>query len=169
MLGSAYYIPPEQAAGNEACPASDLYSLGAVLYELLAGAPPFEGKTAVTVALAHLQTTPAPLASANPALPAELCTIVDELLEKDPTKRPGDAAALADRLARIAERERAEATVLAAPTLVMTEGDSLAVRTRTTGRTVRLRSIMRRSSPTPAKAGLLGFVGAFFTRKPPES
>ena len=61
VLGTAYYLPPEQAAGQPVTPASDLYALGVVAYECLAGERPFSGENAVQVAVAHLREEPPPL------------------------------------------------------------------------------------------------------------
>ena len=100
MLGTPRYLSPEQAAGRPATPASDQYSLGAVLYECLAGRPPFDGGSAVTVALAHQQQAPAPLAEVAPHVPAGVAAVVERALAKDPADRFSDVsemgAALAD-------------------------------------------------------------------------
>ena len=92
-LGTPLYMSPEQAAGGSIDTRSDLYSLGATLYHLLAGRPPFGGATSVAVAMAHLQETPPPLAGLRDDLPEGLVAIVDRLLAKSPLDRfqsPGD-------------------------------------------------------------------------------
>ncbi|TQM63930.1 protein kinase domain-containing protein [Humibacillus xanthopallidus] len=98
ILGTAAYLPPEQARGEAATPASDLYSLGILLYQMLTGRPPFEGDTPVAVALRHLdEPVPAPSASA-PGVPAGLDRVVAVATAKDPADRYADAAAMAAAL-----------------------------------------------------------------------
>ncbi len=98
VMGTARYLSPEQAAGGQATPASDLYSLGAVLYEMLTGRPPFERKTPVATAMAHVNDTPTPVRDVRPDTPPELAALVDRCLEKDPAARPGSAADVAAAL-----------------------------------------------------------------------
>ena len=66
IMGTAQYLSPEQAQGHAVTPASDLYSIGVMLYELLAGRLPFEGDSAVSIALKHLSEPPPPIASCGP-------------------------------------------------------------------------------------------------------
>ncbi|HET7802152.1 MAG TPA: protein kinase, partial [Humibacillus xanthopallidus] len=100
ILGTAAYLPPEQARGEAATPASDLYSLGILLYQMLTGRPPFEGDTPVAVALRHLdEPVPAPSAS-TPGVPAGLDRVVEVATAKDPADRYADAAAMAAALRR---------------------------------------------------------------------
>jgi serine/threonine protein kinase len=92
-LGTPLYMSPEQAEGREVDPRSDLYSLGATVYHLLAGRPPFGGTTGVAVAMAHVRDPLVPLGTLRPDLPDSLVTIVDTLLAKRPDERyatPGD-------------------------------------------------------------------------------
>ncbi len=86
-LGTPLYMSPEQAAGRTTDVRSDLYSLGATVYHLVAGRPPFTGPSSVSVAMAHLQAPPPPLAGQRPGLLRELCGIVDRLLAKAPHDR----------------------------------------------------------------------------------
>jgi len=86
-LGTPLYMSPEQASGGPVDVRSDLYSLGASVYHLLAGQPPFKGSTSVAVALAHQREQPMPLAAFRPELPAGLGRIVEQLLAKRPEER----------------------------------------------------------------------------------
>jgi serine/threonine-protein kinase len=86
-LGTPLYMSPEQAAGQSVDVRSDLYSLGASVYHLLAGRPPFSGSTSVAVALAHQREPLVPLAAYRPELPAGLSRIVEQLLAKQPEDR----------------------------------------------------------------------------------
>jgi hypothetical protein len=86
-LGTPLYMSPEQGEGRAVDARSDLYSLGATVYHLLAGVPPFTGPSAIAVLLAHLKEPPPPLATRRPDLPAGLCGIVDRLLAKESVDR----------------------------------------------------------------------------------
>ncbi len=86
-LGTPLYMSPEQAAGRPVDVRSDLYSLGASVYHLLAGQPPFSGATSLAVALAHQREQPVPLAAYRPEVPAGLGRIVEQLLAKLPEER----------------------------------------------------------------------------------
>jgi eukaryotic-like serine/threonine-protein kinase len=97
MYATVAYVSPERVAGEPATPASDLYSLGAVLYELLCGRPPFLGPPAL-VARAHLQDQPVPVRQLAPWVPARLAETCEAALAKDPARRPSSAASMAVRL-----------------------------------------------------------------------
>jgi class 3 adenylate cyclase/DNA polymerase III delta prime subunit len=91
MLGAVSYMAPEQALGRPHESRSDLYSFGAVLYELLTGVPPFLGGDAVEVITHHLQTPPPLLSERAPGTPPALVALVRRLLAKDPEERPAAA------------------------------------------------------------------------------
>jgi serine/threonine protein kinase len=91
MVGTPGYLSPEQLAGEQATAASDLYTLGVVAYECLAGAPPFDGM-ALEIAVAHRDRPLPPLPS---SVPADVATFVMHLTAKDPVWRPGSAAEVA--------------------------------------------------------------------------
>ena len=92
VMGTPQYLSPEQARGEVASPASDVYGLGVVAYECLAGRRPFEKETAVATALAHLNEPVPPL---PPSVPADLAAVVMRALAKQPGERFPDAAAFA--------------------------------------------------------------------------
>ena len=92
VLGTVTYMSPEQAAGENLTAASDLYSLGVVAHQCLAGSPPFKADTPLGVLSAHLRNAPPPL---PPDVPYEVTEIVRRSLQKDPSARWPDAAALA--------------------------------------------------------------------------
>ncbi|MEW2356056.1 protein kinase [Spirillospora sp. NPDC029432] len=101
VMGTAHYISPEQASGQDLTPSADLYSLGVVAYECLTGHVPFDGDTPVAVALRHVREVPAPLPE---RVPAPVRDLVYELLGKLPGDRPAGADATADRALDIRDR-----------------------------------------------------------------
>lgn len=92
-VGTPTYMSPEQVQGREPGPASDLYSLGVTLYEMLSGRPPFTGTSELQVAARHLEEIPEDLRLVRPDCPAWLGRFVMTLLEKRPADRLPDAAA----------------------------------------------------------------------------
>jgi eukaryotic-like serine/threonine-protein kinase len=98
VMGTAEYLSPEQASGREATAASDLYALGIVLYESLAGRRPFQGSNPVTIAMAQVNEAPPILPS---SVSSDVSDLVHRLLAKDPLQRPASAGALAREIAHI--------------------------------------------------------------------
>ena len=98
MVGTAAYMAPEQALGRPPDARSDLYALGATLYEMLTGRPPFLGDDAVAIISQHIHTPPVAPAWHTKDVPERLEALVLDLLEKDPEKRPQTAAAVRERL-----------------------------------------------------------------------
>ena len=97
VWGTPYYIAPEKARGQRGDARSDIYSLGATLYHVLAGQPPFEGKTPVDVIRARIEQPPPKLSAARPGIHPELEVIVTRMLQPDPAMRyPTYASLLAD-------------------------------------------------------------------------
>jgi eukaryotic-like serine/threonine-protein kinase len=95
IMGTAQYLSPEQAQGHAVTATSDIYSIGVMLYEMLAGRLPFEGDSAVAVALKHLSETPAPISQWRPDVHPALEAVVMAALAKDPAQRWQSAEDLA--------------------------------------------------------------------------
>jgi eukaryotic-like serine/threonine-protein kinase len=87
IMGTAHYLSPEQAQGHAVTAASDLYSIGVMLYEMLAAQLPFEGESAVAIALKHLSEQPAPISQLRPDVHPALEAVVMAALAKDPAQR----------------------------------------------------------------------------------
>jgi serine/threonine protein kinase len=120
-FGSAAYVSPEQATGGRVDARSDLYSLGCVLYEMLAGRRPFEGDEPVALTYQHVHTEPVPLDALDVGIAPELASLVDALLAKDPADRPQTA----DEVRAALEATPADAT--AVETVPLDERDHTAV------------------------------------------
>ena len=99
LLGTPHYMSPEQCEESPLDARSDLYALGVLLYEMLGGRPPFEGRNAAAVALKQMKEAPTPLQRIRPDVPEGLAWLVMQALHKKPAFRPGSAGEMAQRLA----------------------------------------------------------------------
>jgi serine/threonine protein kinase/beta-lactam-binding protein with PASTA domain len=91
IVGTAQYLSPEQARGRTVGPQTDIYSLGVVLYEMLAGRVPFEGDSSVAIAMQHVSDEPPALRSLAPLVPESLAMVVAHAMLKEPTQRYASA------------------------------------------------------------------------------
>ena len=114
VLGTAGYLAPEQARGEPATAASDLYALGVVAFELLTGRRPFAGDTPATEAFAHLNADVPRATPFDPTLPTAVDDVFQSALAKEPQARPANAQELVRRLREALERE----DTTSAPTVV---------------------------------------------------
>jgi eukaryotic-like serine/threonine-protein kinase len=125
VLGTASYLSPEQAQGQAVDARTDIYSLGVVLYEMLAGRPPFTGDSPMAIAYKQVNATPPPPSSIVPDVSPALDAVVMRALSKNPANRYQSGAEFADDL----ERARSGGEVLATP-LLPTEGEATQVISR---------------------------------------
>ena len=130
ILGTPRYMAPEQARGRGATPAADVYSAGIVLYEMLAGSPPFAGGSAIELAMRHANDAPPPLA---PDTPASLTKVLARALAKDPAARYPDGRSMARALARARPRATEEERGSAASRAREDEFTEVVRPTRTSG------------------------------------
>lgn len=120
LLGTPLYMSPEQALGAlNLGPATDVYALGATLFHVLAGKPPFQAETALALSMKHAKEPPPPLQSLNPRVSDGMTRIVERCLAKKPEDRYADAGDLLDELERLARGDPARLALhprLPAPT-----------------------------------------------------
>jgi serine/threonine protein kinase len=121
-MGSPSYMPPEQAAGNldQVGPPSDIYALGAILYELLTGRPPFRAETPMATMRQVMESDAVAPRKLNPGVPPDLQTICLKCLEKNPARRYHSARALAEELGRFLKHE----PIQAAPASALRKAES---------------------------------------------
>src|SRR5215207_6200451 len=127
VIGTAQYLSPEQARGETVDARSDLYSAGCVLYELLAGRPPFLGDSLVSVAVSHVREDPTPPSQLDPSIPHEIDAIVLKALAKDRLERYQSAQDMRADVQRALDGRpvEAEATTAYLPAMVPGETATL--------------------------------------------
>ncbi|MFM8826229.1 MAG: protein kinase domain-containing protein, partial [Actinomycetota bacterium] len=123
VMGTATYFSPEQAKGETADPRSDMYSLGIVLYEMVAGRPPFVAETALATAYKQVHDNPVPLPQVAPGIPVRFAAVVAKCLAKEPQFRYSSADRMRDDLRNFLAGNKVIAYEQAAGRLPMTEDD----------------------------------------------
>jgi eukaryotic-like serine/threonine-protein kinase len=142
IIGTAQYLSPEQARGSQVTPASDIYSVGIVLYEMLTGEVPFTGDTPLEIAMKHLSAIPEPPSRKRPEVPRDLDMIVLRALAKNPRNRYQTAEAMDADLARVARGLGVSDETATAATMVLS-GAGIAEAAPTT--------VTRPSAPLPPR------------------
>ncbi|MFQ5731836.1 MAG: serine/threonine-protein kinase, partial [Planctomycetaceae bacterium] len=165
VIGTVEYMSPEQARGGRVTKKSDLYSLGAVLYAMLTGRPPFSGKSSLEVLQKHQHARFDRPVLYAPDIPHWLDELVTNLLEKDPDKRVPDAYVLSRRLAAIpakVDRSLLDETVAVEDRRQLASGDTVVARTGVGGDgpgvSTLMRDVVRDELIAAARPGLLGRV-----------
>ena len=120
VVGTAGYLAPEQARGERAGPASDLYALAVVAFELLTGKRPFERESSTAEAIAHVSAPIPPASASNPSLPPELDDVLARGLAKEPQHRFGSAAELVGALRDALDQAAGTTQVAAIPAVTPT-------------------------------------------------
>jgi eukaryotic-like serine/threonine-protein kinase len=124
VIGTAAYFSPEQAQGNPVDARSDVYALGVVLYEMLAGRAPFTGETPLAVAYKHVREDPAAPSTVNPDVPKGLDSITMKALAKNPDNRFSSATEMQEDLERFLAGQKVHATPLLGATQAMTRAQA---------------------------------------------
>lgn len=158
-MGTPLYMSPEQVEGKTVDPRSDIYSFGVTCYQMLAGRPPFEGETALAVAVQHLKKDAVPLEEIRPDLPSELCAIIHRTMAKSPNDRFQSAASLLRELRRLKVDESDETWAETLEQLSVTEAQTLAG--SHLAATQQLADIMQAANREQGKRSTAGNIGLF--------
>ena len=151
IVGTPKYMAPEQGRGRSTTSATDIYSVGVVLYEMLAGRPPFSGATVVELALSHMQEQPPPLPA---GLPTSLVAIVERAMSKEPAHRFADGAGMADALLH-ARREAVGRSHRPAIARARTRAHATATSGPVGARSISTSTALLEPAPAPARPGSL--------------
>jgi len=151
VIGTAQYLSPEQARGEQVDPRSDVYSLGCVLYEILTGEPPFVGDSPVAVAYQHVREDPVPPSHKRAGITPELDAVVLKALAKNPDNRYQSAAEMRADLVRVHSGEKPEA-----PKVLTNAERTLMMTTRPGGRTAGSPAPRSYGYPASGRGGSIG-------------
>ncbi|MEZ6064321.1 MAG: serine/threonine-protein kinase [Planctomycetaceae bacterium] len=110
-MGTPLYMSPEQVQGIKLDARSDIYSFGVTCYHLFCGRPPFQGETALGVAVQHLQNEPPPLKELRPELPQPVCDLIHRMMRKDPAERYPDAATVLEDVRKLIRAVKEEGRI----------------------------------------------------------
>lgn len=146
VIGTAQYLSPEQARGEQVDARSDVYAAGCVLFELLTGEPPFTGDTPVAVAYQHVREDPRRPSDVNPQIPPSLDAVVLKALSKNPANRYQSAAEMRADLIRVRNGQQPLAP------MVMSEDERTALLAEHTAATRRISGGGRHAPPPPPQA-----------------
>lgn len=146
VIGTAQYLSPEQARGEQVDARSDVYAAGCVLFELLTGEPPFTGDTPVAVAYQHVREDPRRPSDVNPQIPPSLDAVVLKALSKNPANRYQSAAEMRTDLIRVRNGQQPLAP------MVMSEDERTALLAEHTAATRRISGGGRHAPPPPPQA-----------------
>jgi tetratricopeptide (TPR) repeat protein len=159
MVGTVSYMAPEQAMGGEVTPRADLYALGAMLYEMVCGRPPFVGDESVAIIGQHLNTPPVAPTWHRPDCPPALEALILRLLEKDPQNRPASAAEVRDALRAVQTTDVRPAAEMVSRTEPVPGADPL-YRTVFVGREQELKQLQQAyDAAVSGQGGLVMVVG----------
>ncbi len=157
IIGTAQYLSPEQAKGAPVTPASDIYSVGIVLYEMITGSVPFTGDTPLEIAMKHLSTTPLPPSETRPDVPHELDSIVLRALAKNPEDRYQSSDEMDADLARASRGQAVAPETEEAATQVLRGAGAATLTTAPTAITRRVTVVPPATGPPPPYSRPTGF------------
>ena len=161
VMGTPLYMSPEQIEDGEVDHRSDLYSLGVTCYHLLAGKPPFEGDTPMSVAIQHLQATPTPLPMLRADVPDGLWRVINRLMAKTPDRRYQDAVELLRDLRDLAPNGDNADDWAVQELVSLTEA-----RTQASQQLQKAMSLEQQRRRTGLYSGIVLIVGLRYTRSP---